>query len=204
MRAAWSRRTDEELLHACFLEELSPSGRQVVDELVTAKFGAIDEYVRTFALAEGEVDAHVHVRACSIDRTVKDASLPVMWGVLVLTSAGLGFVPRGHDDPPGEDLVSIGFAFASSMSTQTQRTVQDLGRIDLPVPLLAHIEPNAIWLPHDRYDTLLWAPDFGEVVRGGERLLAMEPIEDAETVVSSWAAARGITLVRTTASPLLR
>lgn len=39
MRAAWGRRTDTELLHAYFAEELSPYGREVVGELVTEKVG---------------------------------------------------------------------------------------------------------------------------------------------------------------------
>src|SRR5262245_289255 len=97
MRAAWSRRTDDELLRGYFLDELSPAGREVVTELVTAKFGAIDALLATYNAEQGAIEAVARVFGCEVDPSVKDQRLPLMWGDLVFTACGIGFVPGGHD-----------------------------------------------------------------------------------------------------------
>ena len=220
MRAAWSRRTDDELLRGYFLEELSPAGRAVVTELVTTKFGAIDALLDSYNAEQGVIEAVVRVRGCEIDPAVKDERLPLMWGHLVFAARGIGFVPGGHDDALDVDdasdragdlaagvVGSIAGRLAGSILSglmTTSRPVGDRGGAGLPLPLLARIEPNALWLPHARYDAVLWGPDFGEVVFQGERLLCVEPPADAEAAVQAWAAAHEIDLTALEPAPLLR
>jgi hypothetical protein len=208
MRAAWSRRTDEELLHAHFLEELTADGRRVVAELVTAKVGAIDAYVRAFADEQGDIVARLPVRGVEV--ALEERALPAMWGMLVLATRGIGFLAGGHDDELGPGLAArldITGELAEAVWSGLRHAMNPVANrtgIALPLPLLARIEPSAIWLPHARYDEVLWGPDFGEVVGGGERLLAVEPTEDAEPIVRDWAVAHDVLLTALEPSPLLR
>jgi len=181
IRAAWSRRTDDELLRACFVEELAPDGRRVVTELVTAKFGSPDAYVARCDDEQGAVIGVVKVRGCDVDPSVKQQSLPLMWGFVVVAANGIGFVP-GRTAHPIDHLAGTG----------------------LPVPLLARIDANSIWLPHDRYDEVMWGPDFGEVSRRGERLFSVEPLEDGEAIVAEWAASRHVSFTALDPARLLR
>jgi hypothetical protein len=195
MRAAWGRRTDTELLHAFFVEELSPQGRKVVSDLVTEKVGSIPDYVAGFATQQGEVATKLRVRACHVDPDVSDGELPTMKGVLVLASNGIGFLPRGRDEDKGGLQFGGILGVASTVLSQMQQTahpITDLTRLELPVPLLAHVAPSAIWLPHASYDTLLWTANTGEVVRAGERLLSVETLMDCQAAVRTWATRHGI------------
>lgn len=213
MRAAWLRRTDTELLHAYFLEELTPDGRTLVGELMVEKFGPVDTYLGAFAREQGDVVATFPVRAFEVDSSVKGERLPVMWGYLVLTTLGVGFIPGGVDDSAGlSDAVAFGAGgvaglLASSLMSAGNRApnlVDQPAESAIPLPLLAQLEPSAIWLPRAAFDEVLWGPDFGEVVRGGERLCCLEPTEDAEGVVAAWAEANDIALAALDAAPLLR
>lgn len=199
MRAAWSRRTEQELLHAYFLEELSPEGRALIGELVVEKVGPIARYLETFTREQGVVIATIPVRGFEIDASVKDQRLPVMWGYLVLASQGIGFIPGGTDDGAG-DALAIGLGAikrgANIVGLPSESAV--------PLPLLADLEPAAMWLPRAAFDEVLWGPDFGEVVRAGQRLCCLEPTDDAEDIVIDWATAHGIELIGLDASPLLR
>ncbi len=190
MRAAWARRTDTELFHAFFVEELSPHGRNVVSELMTEKVGSIPQFVAGFAAQEGEVVARLRVRACHVDSEVSDGELPSMKGVVMLTDNGIGFVPRRRDDDADGFQLGGVLGLAGSMLSQMQQTahpINDLTRLELPVPLLAHVAPSAIWLPHASYDTLVWSSSTGEVVRAGERLLSFETLIDCQATVRTWA-----------------
>jgi len=219
MRAAWSRRTDEELLRAFFLEELSAEGRRVVGDLFVEKHGPIHAFVNAFVLEQGELVATVHVRNVDVNASLKDHSLPLMRGLLILTANGIGFIPAGHDDELGaDDLSSLGdiaFGQAGTMVgvignsiltglRRTMRPVASRTTADIPLPLLAKIETNAVWLPHAAYDELLWGPDFGELVRAGERLIALTPLEDVEAIVADWAERHHIALTTLDPAPLLR
>ncbi len=195
MRAAWGRRTDTELLHAFFVEELSPHGREVVSELVTEKVGSIPEFVAGFTAQQGEVAARIRVRACHVDREVSDGELPSMKGVLVLADKGIGFLPRARDEDKGGLKFGGVLGLAGAVLSQMQQTahpINDLTRLELPVPLLAHVAPSAIWLPHGSYDLLLWSSTTGEVVRAGERLLSVETLMDCQAAVRTWATHHGI------------
>jgi hypothetical protein len=213
MRAAWSRRTDQELVRAYFLEELSPDGRALVGELMVEKFGAIATYLETFAREQGDVIATFPVRGFEVGASVKDQRLPVMWGFLVLATHGIGFVPGGVDDGAGiDDAIAIGLgpiarAIASSMISTIDRARTIVARPSespLPLPLLATLEPGAVWLPRAAFDEVLWGPDFGEVVRSGERLCCLEPTDDAEEIVVAWAEAHDVALTGLEPAPLLR
>jgi hypothetical protein len=232
MRAAWSRRPDEELLHAYFLEELSPEGQRVVADLVAAKVGDIAAYVQGFVDEQGGVVARFPVRGVEVGIAVTELDLPPMWGAIALTTRGLGFLPGGHDDELvdaelGERIGDLFGGTAGSLAgriggsvwsqlKRTARPVQDLagtagagsgsesGALSLPLPLLARLEPSVIWLAHGEYDEVLWGPDFGEVVRDGERLLALEPPPATEAIVEGWAAAHGVVVRSVDPSPLFR
>ncbi len=208
MRAAWSRRTDHELLHAYFLEELSPDGRALVSELVVEKLGSIEAYLETFARAQGDVIATIAVRNCEIDAAVKEQRLPVMWGYLVLAAHGIGFIPGGVDEGAGDfGLGGIAGALATSLIATIDRArniVDHSSTPPIPLPLLAELEPGAMWLPRAAFDEVLWGPDFGEVMRAGERLCCLEPSAESEEIVATWAEAHGIALVGLDAAPLLR
>lgn len=208
MRAAWSRRTDQELLHAYFLEELSPDGRALVSELVVEKVGPVEAYLETFARAQGDVIATIAVRNCEIDPSVKDLRLPVMWGYLVLAAQGIGFIPGGTDDGAGDfGLGGIAGALASAMIAtldRAQNIVDHSSTSPVPLPLLAELEPGAMWFPRAAFDEVLWGPDFGEVMRAGERLCCLEPTGDAEEIVTAWAEAHGFALIGLDPAPLLR
>jgi hypothetical protein len=212
IRAAWSRRTDDELLRACFIEEMAPDGRRVVTELVTAKFGSPDAYVARYDDEQGAVIGVVKVRGCDVDPSVKQQSLPLMWGFVVVAANGIGFVPGGHDDDAigelgdfflGPLVGRVGGSIVSSMK-RTAHPIHHLAGTGLPVPLLARIDANSIWLPHDRYDEVMWGPDFGEVSRGGERLFSVEPLEDGEAIVAEWAASHHVSFTALDPAPLLR
>ena len=195
MRAAWGRRTDTELLHAHFLEELSPAGQKVVSELVTEKVGSIPAYVAGFATQQGEVVTRIRVRACNVDAELSDGELPAMKGTIVLADKGIGFVPRARDEDEDSPRMGGVIGLAGAMLSQMQQTahpISDLTRLELPVPLLAELAPSAIWLPHGSYDALLWSSTTGEVVRAGERLLSFETRMDCQADVRSWATQHGI------------
>ena len=150
MRAAWGRQTDAELLRAYFVEELSPYGREVVSQLVTEKVGSIPDFVAGFAAQQGEVTNRLKVRDCYVDPELTDCELPSMKGTVVLADKGIGFVPRGRDDDNDVELGGV-LGLAGAMLSQMQQTahpINDLTRIELPVPLLAELAPSAIWLPH--------------------------------------------------------
>jgi len=202
MRAAWGRQTDAELLRAYFVEELTPYGRGVVSELVTEKVGSIPEFVAGFAAQQGEVVTRLRVRACHVNH-----ELPSMKGEIVLADNGIGFVPRGRDDDPGSrqigDVLSGAGArqlggilgVASKVLLQMQQTanpIDDLSRVELPVPLMAHVAPSAVWLPHASYDSLIWSSTSGEVVGAGQRLLSFATRMDCQAVVRTWARGHGI------------
>ncbi|MFN0247202.1 MAG: hypothetical protein ACKV2T_09840 [Kofleriaceae bacterium] len=209
MRAAWSRRTDEELLHAFFLEELSSSGRTVVRQLVVEKVGSIDTYVSSFEREQGELVAAIPVRGCEVD----DA--PAMWGHLVLTTKGIGFVPQGAEQSLAHELASD---FASySLDLFSGKILETLlepapapapralpAALAVPLPLLAAIQPSAAWIRHDQIQQILCSPDFLEVIREGERVLCASPAVDADVVVTSWAEAHDIDLVAIDPAPFMR
>ncbi|MBX3156112.1 MAG: hypothetical protein KF773_08940 [Deltaproteobacteria bacterium] len=67
-RAAWARQTDQELLRAHFLEELSADARSVVAE----KIGDVAAYVRRAADEQGDVI----VKSGPQDRTVRPNVAP--------------------------------------------------------------------------------------------------------------------------------
>ena len=194
MRAAWGRRTDTELLHAHFLEELSPAGQKVVSELVIEKVGSIPAYLAGFAAQQGEVATRIRVRACNVDAELSDGELPAMKGTIVLADKGIGFVPRGRDDDHDVEVGGV-LGLAGAMLSQMQQTahpIEDLTKLELPVPLLAHLTPSSVWLPHGSYDTLLWSSTTGEVTRAGERLLSFETRMDCQGAVRTWATRHGI------------
>ena len=219
MRAAWSRRTDDELLRAFFLEELTHEGRCVVTDLVVENYGPVDAFLRSFELEQGDLVATLPVRGLDVAPCVKDRKLPVMWGDLVLSSEGVGFIPRGHEDDTGADdlnelgdiafgiagrvVGSVGDAIRSDLK-RTMHPVPSRAGVKIPLPILAKLEPNALWLPHATYDHVLWGPDFGELVRAGVRLLALRPATAAADVVASWAATYGIALTSVAPAPLFR
>ena len=186
MRAAWGRRPDCELLRACFVEELSPVGRRVVDELVTEKFGAIDALVARYAAAQGDEVARRRVRQCQV------AAQPVMRGALVLATRGIGFVPGGRDDPAVRGIAS---AIALQMR-QIGEPVENLTRSSLPVPLLAAVEPAARWFSLGDFDVLSWRGSTGEVRRDGDCLMSFETLSDCLGTVAAWATAHGVPLQR--------
>ncbi len=189
MRAAWGRRTDTELLHAYFLEELSPHGREVVSELVTEKVGSIPPFVAGFAAQQGEEVARLRVRGCHAD-----SDLPLMKGMVVLADKGIGFVPRGRDNDDGLPVGGV-LGIASSIVSQMRQTahpIEDLTRVEFPVPLLAHLSPTAVWLPHASYDALMWSATTGEVLLAGERLLSFETRIDCQATVRTWAGRHGV------------
>lgn len=211
MREAWSRRTDDELLHAYFLEELSPDGHELVGELMIEKFGAVDSYLAPFALEQGDVVATLSVRGFEVSSGVKDEGLPEMWGYLVLTTQGIGFIPGGIEEGAGDGhafaLGGVAGLFASSVLSTVNRArniVELPAESRIPLPLLARIEPSAMWLPRAAFDEVLWGPDFGEVMRAGERLCCLEPTEDAQPIVTAWAEANDFSLAALDAAPLLR
>lgn len=194
MRAAWGRRTDTELLHAFFVEELSPHGRQVISELVTEKVGSIPQYVAGFAAQQGDVIARLRVRACYVEPALRDHELPPMKGTVVLAGKGIGFVPRARDEDDGPRMGGV-LGLAGTVLSQMRATanpINDLTRLELPVPLLAHLAPSAIWLPHGSFDAVLWNAMSGEVVRAGERLLSVETRLDANDAVRTWATSNGV------------
>jgi hypothetical protein len=190
MRAAWGRQTDTELLRAYFVEELSPYGREVVSELVAEKVGSIAEYVAGFAAQQGEVVERLRVRACHVNH-----DHPSMKGEVVLTDKGLGFIPRGRDgdEDSWQPKGLLGLATMAIWKVQqTGLPVDDLSRAEHPVPLMAHVAPSAVWLPHESYDTLIWSATSGEVVRAGERLLSFRTRMDCQAVVRTWAHRHGV------------
>jgi hypothetical protein len=219
MRAAWSRRSGDELLRAYFLEELTAEGSRAVAELVVENYGPVEALVRSFEIEQGEVVATVPVRSVDVDASVKGERLPLMWGQLVLTSTGIGFIPRGHDDElgaddlnrlgdlafghPGAVLGTVGDALWSGLK-RTMQPVASRDGVALPVPLLAKLEPNALWMPHAVYDHVLWGPDFAELVREGERLISLTPMRNAGHAVAAWAATYQIALTPVAPAPFLR
>lgn len=220
MRAAWSRRTDEELLRAFLLEDLSADGRRVVAELVIEAYGPLDKLVDAFTVEQGDVVAQLPVSNVDIDREISGRALPLMWGRFVLAANGLGFIPAGRDDELGaDDLSSLGdVAFGLggqivgtlgdsiwSGLARTMRPVANCSGANLPLPLLVKIEPNAVWLPHASYDEVLWGPDYGAVGRAGEQLLTLTPYhQDSKSIVRDWAARHQIAFTAVAPAPLLR
>lgn len=189
MRAAWGRRTDEELLRAYFTEELSAAGSRVVAELVAEKVGSIPEFVAGFASLQGEITARIRVRACHVSSALGGRDLPPMKGVVLLAANGIGFLPRGRDDHKGARFRGV-LGVAESIFTQMQQTAQpieDLSRLDLPVPLVAHIAESAVWVPHDKYDSLTWTSGTGEVACAGAQLLSFETLIDTAQSAGAWA-----------------
>jgi hypothetical protein len=204
MRAAWSRRTDEELLHAFFLEELSATGREVIEQLVIDKVGPLEAYFAPFAREQGDIVTTFPVRGCE----VSDANLPVMWGYIVLATNGIAFVAEGVEANEGvSELLRFGLGDIAGMMAASfldrRHTLAEV-RTRAPLPLLASIERSIVWIGRDQIDEVLWGPDFGEVIRGGERVLCAEPRADAEAIVNSWAEARAIPLAALEAAPFTR
>lgn len=168
MRAAWSRRTDEELLHAFFLEELSTAGRTMIEQLVIEKVGPLDAYLARFEREQGAIIAAFPVRGCEM------ADVPAMWGHIVLTANGIGFLAEGVEESLASELASdvagFGFTFLSGglIQSAAMRILEDTsgdpppvrrssfvpsGRI-APLPLLASIEPRFAWIPRAQIDEL--------------------------------------------------
>jgi hypothetical protein len=213
MRAAWSRRTDEELLHAFFLEELSTTGRDVVEQLVVEKVGPVDAYLAAFAREQGEIVAAFPVRGCEV------GDAPAMWGHIMLTTNGIGFVAEGAERSLASelagDVAAFGFTFLSGtlLPAIAERILDDGGTVTArsssvpntaPLPLLATIEPSFAWVPRAQIEELLWSPDVCEVIRGGERVLWASPAADADDVVSAWAEKYGIPLIAIEPTPFSR
>ena len=204
MRAAWSRKTDDELLHAFFLEELSDLGRNVVEQLVIEKVGPLDAYVARFASEQGKVLATFPVRGCEV--TVRD--LPVMWGYFVLATNGIGFVAEGLEEDSVAGLLQFGLgglaAGLVASLAQTKHASVGASIAAAPLPLLASIEQSIVWIGRTQIDEVLWGPDFGEVICGGERVICADTTARFEDIVRSWAEAHTIPFAALEAAPLLR
>jgi hypothetical protein len=198
MRAAWARRPDVELLHAFFLEELSSSGRAVIQQLVLEKVGPLDAYLAGFERAQGELVAAIPVRGCEV------GDAPAMWGHLVLTTCGIGFVPEGFERHLVGELASdvadvgleglIGGILASAASPRRADPIPSpsvSGASRIPLPLLASIEPGAAWWPRSAIQELLSSLDVIEVIRDGERALCATLMDD-DGALWSWAEAHDI------------
>ena len=74
---------------------------------------------------------------------------------------------------------------------QTAHPIEDLTRVEFPVPLLAHVSPTAVWLPHASYDALLWSATTGGVLLAGERPLSFETRTDCQVTVRTWVGCHG-------------
>lgn len=204
MRAAWSRKTDEELLHAFFLEELSDLGRSVVEQLVIEKVGPLDSYVARFGREQGNVLAAFPVRGCE----VAAGDLPVMWGHVVLATNGLGFVAEGLEEDSVAGLFQFGLAgrvagLVASLA-QTKHAGIGASTAGAPLPLLASIEPSIVWIARAQIDEVLWGPDFGEVICGGERVICADTTARFDDIVREWAEVHLIRFAALEAAPLLR
>ncbi|HVV81495.1 MAG TPA: hypothetical protein VHE35_00400 [Kofleriaceae bacterium] len=199
IRARRRNQTDEELLLAHFFEDLSPAGRAAVSSLLEERLGPIDAYVARFAREQGDEQGRILARHAVLEPG-GDGESPAMRGTIVLAGGGLGFVPRGPVDDEPIRPRSMGFGFVGIMVTQIASDLAGYGRkvpnltrprVPVPLPLLARLDPHALWLPASPAGSLRQSADGSEVHHAGAARLACDAYLDSDPAAIAWATRLG-------------
>lgn len=209
IRERWARRSDEELLHAWYFDDLSAEGKRVIAGLIEERIGDLASYLARWAAVQGEPMGRLTAHRVEVDA----AGLPAMRGAVVFAEHGVGFIPGGRHrelDDPGVALatrVTAGLLAGAVVGhvvgevLRQQHRVPNRLRCNLPVPLLARMDDHALWIPTDQIDAVVWGPFGGEVWRGDRRWFAAELATDTEAAVAAWADLQELPLRSTSAAP---
>lgn len=201
MRARWAREDDDALLGAHYYGQLTPEGQAVVREVLRERLGEIADIEARARESLGAVVGRI--TATRLTSGSPGGPLPSMRGVVVFAEGGVGFVPAGrfHDVGGGgfaEAGSRMGLAVGSGLAgfvvgsaiegaLGTAHRVLDRTRSPIPLPILARVDRNAIWIPAQPSGEVTWSGLGGEVSRAGQRCFECDVDSDVTAAVLAWA-----------------
>lgn len=202
MRARWEREDDDALLAAHYYGDLTPEGKAAVLDVLRARLGEIDDVEERAREEQGVILGRI--KATRLTSGPPGGPLPTMRGLVVFAEGGVGFIPaaRFHDVGGGGfaetgarvGLATGGGALAGFLvgaaidgALNKAHRVFDRTRSPIPLPILARVDRNAIWISAQPSGEVTWSGLGGEVSRGGQRCFECDVESDITPAVLAWA-----------------
>lgn len=198
LRARWAREDDDTLLAAHFLGGLTAAGATIVRELLVARLGDLDAVLEDFRTAQGEVLDRMPVR-----RLTAGPASAALRGTMVFSAGGVGFIPAArfqevdavselteherrvakHD---AATMLGIAAIHVAAQVLGGREQIEDRSSSTLPLPLLARVDRNALWIPSQPAAEFDWVEGACEFWRDGRRLCECEFTDEVGDEVRAW------------------
>jgi hypothetical protein len=199
MRDAWARRSDDELLSAFLIDDLSPAGAELVETLVVERFGSIELLVADARRQLGDIAANVVALDCIVNAR-NARSTPALRGLLSLTSTGLGFLGHARESNPVADLLGVASRHAGGLARMVLGEYDGLTkhmgqrkRANWPLPLLARVDSTTFWFERAEFSSIQLG-DRCFVCHDDDILLSFEYSPQLEEALVQWTESVGLEL----------